>query len=114
MLFERSGNGAFFPPESYRENALVSFGTHDVATFAGWWDQHDLAVKQALGMDPGETSEERHGALDALRRALRQRGRETVHLVWGARTLAGTPSQLVGKSVRRLPGRRNPGDSPGT
>ena len=56
MLFERSGDGAFFPPESYRENALVSFGTHDLATFAGWRDQHDLAVKQALGMDPGETS----------------------------------------------------------
>src|SRR5262245_24840205 len=114
MLFERSNSGAFFPPESYRENALVSFGTHDVATFAGWRDQHDLAVKRALGMDPGETSEERHGALDALRRAVRQRGLETADFVSVARYLADTPSRLLIISMEDVLGMRNQVNLPGT
>jgi 4-alpha-glucanotransferase len=114
MLFERSGDGAFFPPESYRENALVSFGTHDLATFAGWRDRHDLAVKQALGIDPGETSEERHGALDALRRALRQRGLETADFVSVARYLADTPSRLLVISMEDVLGIRNQVNLPGT
>jgi 4-alpha-glucanotransferase len=114
MLFERSGNGAFFPPESYRENALVSFGTHDVATFAGWRDQHDLAVKRALGMDPGETSEERHGALDALRHALQERGLESADFASVARYLADTPSRLLVVSMEDILGIRNQVNLPGT
>jgi 4-alpha-glucanotransferase len=114
MLFERSGNGAFFPPESYRENALVSFGTHDVATFAGWRDQHDLAVKRALGMDPGETSEERHGALDALRHALQERGLESADFASVARYLADTPSRLLVVSMEDILGIRHQVNLPGT
>src|SRR5262244_1457633 len=114
MLFERSANGAFFPPESYRENALVSFGTHDVATFVGWRDQHDLAVKQALGIDPGETTEERYGALDALRQALRQRGLETPDFASVAKYLADTPSRLLVISMEDVLGMRNQVNLPGT
>src|SRR4029078_2502648 len=66
MLFERGHDGAFAAPERYRENALVSFGTHDLPTFAGWKDQHDLAVKEGLGIDPGETRAERPAATDAM------------------------------------------------
>jgi 4-alpha-glucanotransferase len=114
MLFERSGNGAFFPPRSYRENALVSFGTHDVATFAGWRDQHDLAVKQALGMDPGETGEQRHGALDALRHALHQHGLGTADFPAVARYLADTPSRLLVISMEDVLGVRDQVNLPGT
>jgi 4-alpha-glucanotransferase len=114
MLFERSGNGVFLPPERYRENALVSFGTHDVATFAGWRDQHDLAVKRELGMDPGETSEERHRALDALRHALQQRGLETADFASVARYLADTPSRLLVVSMEDVLGIRNQVNLPGT
>jgi 4-alpha-glucanotransferase len=114
MLFERSGNGTFFPPESYRENALVSFGTHDVATFAGWRDQHDLAVKGALGIDAGETSEERHGALAALRHALQQRGLETGDFASVARYLADTPSRLLIISMEDILELRNQVNLPGT
>jgi 4-alpha-glucanotransferase len=114
MLFERSGNGVFFPPESYRENALVSFGTHDVATFAGWRDQHDLAVKRALGMDAGETSEERQGALDALRHTLQQRGLETADFASVAKYLADTPSRLLVVSMEDVLGIRNQVNLPGT
>jgi 4-alpha-glucanotransferase len=115
MLFERSANGAFFPPESYRENALVSFGTHDLATFVGWRDQHDLAVKQALGIDPGETTEERYGALDALRHALRQRGLETAaDFASVAKYLADTPSRLLVISIEDILGIRDQVNLPGT
>jgi 4-alpha-glucanotransferase len=115
MLFERSANGAFFPPESYRENALVSFGTHDLATFVGWRDQHDLAVKQALGIDPGETMEERYGALEALRHALRQRGLETAaDFASVAKYLADTPSRLLVISIEDILGIRDQVNLPGT
>jgi 4-alpha-glucanotransferase len=115
MLFERSANGAFFPPESYRENALVSFGTHDLATFVGWRDQHDLAVKQALGIDPGETTEERYGALEALRHALRQRGLETAaDFASVAKYLADTPSRLLVISIEDILGIRDQVNLPGT
>ena len=114
MLFERSGSGAFFPPENYRENALVSFGTHDVATFAGWRDQHDLAVKQALGLDAGETGEQRHGALEALRQALHQHGLQTEDFTAVARYLADTPSRLLVISMEDVLGLRDQVNLPGT
>jgi 4-alpha-glucanotransferase len=114
MLFERSGAGVFFPPQSYRQNALVSFGTHDIATFAGWRDHHDLAVKQALGMDPGETGEQRHGALDALRQALQRHGLKTADFAAVARYLADTPSRLLVISVEDVLGVRDQVNLPGT
>src|SRR5262249_51813550 len=70
MLFERLAGGDFCPPESYREMALVTFATHDLPTYAGWREKHDLAVKRALDVAPGETDDERQGALSALSRAL--------------------------------------------
>ncbi|HET9814345.1 MAG TPA: 4-alpha-glucanotransferase [Xanthobacteraceae bacterium] len=114
MLFERSGSGAFFPPENYRENALVSFGTHDIATFAGWRDRHDLAVKQAIGLDAGETGEQRHGALEALRQALHQHGLQTEDFTAVARYLADTPSRLLVISMEDVLGLRDQVNLPGT
>jgi 4-alpha-glucanotransferase len=114
MLFERSDDGSFFPPENYRENALVSFGTHDVATFAGWSDQHDLAVKRALGIDPGETSEQRRGGLNALHHALRQHGLETADFGSVAKYLADTPSRLLVISMEDVLGIRDQVNLPGT
>jgi len=114
MLFERAGDGAFFPPESYRENALVAFGTHDVATFAGWKDRHDLAVKRALGIDPGETNEQRQGALEALCHVLRQRGLETADFASVERYLADTPSRLLVISMEDILGIRDQVNLPGT
>ncbi len=114
MLFERAADGAFFPPESYRENALVVFGTHDVPTFAGWSDQHDLDVKRALAIDPGETSEQRHHALDALRHALKQRGLETANFASVARYLADARSRLLVISMEDVLGTRDQVNLPGT
>jgi 4-alpha-glucanotransferase len=114
MLFERSADGAFFPPEHYRENALVAFGTHDVPTFAGWRDQHDLAVKQALAIDAGETSEQRRAALEALRDALKQHGVDGGDFAAVARFLADAQSRLLVVSMEDVLGMKDQVNLPGT
>jgi 4-alpha-glucanotransferase len=114
MLFERSTNGAFVSPESYREDTLVTFGTHDVPTFAGWRDQHDLALKQALGIDAGETGGQRDAALEALRHALNQHGLENCDFVSVARFLADTRSRLLVISMEDVLGIKDQVNLPGT
>jgi 4-alpha-glucanotransferase len=114
MLFERGWDGTFSAPDNYRENALVTFGTHDVSTFAGWRDHRDLAVKRALGIDPGETSEQRQGAFHALDQALRQRGIEEADFPAVANFLAGTPSRLLVISLEDLLGITDQVNLPGT
>ena len=78
MLFERSPSGDFSPPESDPENAVVTFATHDLPTYAGWKEKRDMVVKQELGMETGETDEQRDAALEALRRALNEHGSEPI------------------------------------
>jgi 4-alpha-glucanotransferase len=114
MLFERSADGAFSPLESYRENALVVFSTHDLPTFAGWIERHDLAVKAALNIDPGETSAERDRAREALERSLRQRGIETTDFLAVMRYLAAAPSRLLVVSMEDALGAREQVNLPGT
>jgi 4-alpha-glucanotransferase len=70
LLFERNRDGSFKRPEDFGRNALVTFSTHDLPTFTGWVSGHDLVVKRALGMDPGESDEDRYHAVGALWRAL--------------------------------------------
>jgi 4-alpha-glucanotransferase len=92
----------------------VTFGTHDVSTFAGWRDHRDLIVKQALGMDPGETSEQRHGAFHALNQALRQHGIEGTDFPAVAKFLADTPCRLLMISLEDLLGITDQVNLPGT
>jgi 4-alpha-glucanotransferase len=95
MLFERAFDGSFLPPESYRENALVTFSTHDLATFAGWKRGHDLAVKRALNIDPGETDEQRAAAHLALQGVLSTPGAAALDFPSVARFLARAPARLL-------------------
>jgi 4-alpha-glucanotransferase len=95
MLFERTPDGSFRAPEDYRENALVTFATHDLPTFAGWTQRHDLAVKTGLGLDPGESDEDRALALAALRDALSRRGIGSLDFVSVTQYLAAAPSRLL-------------------
>jgi 4-alpha-glucanotransferase len=114
MLFERTAGGAFAAPESYRENALVTFATHDLPTFAGWRVHRDLAVKRALNIDPGESDDDRHRALEALREALARRGIETTDFAAVARYLADAPSRLLVISMEDLLSVREQVNLPGT
>jgi 4-alpha-glucanotransferase len=96
MLFERAPDGSFLPPERYRENALVAFSTHDLATFAGWTSGHDLTIKRALHMDPGETDQQREQARVALHGALSAAtGAADLDFPAIAQFLAQTPARLL-------------------
>jgi 4-alpha-glucanotransferase len=114
MLFERAEGGAFLPPDSYRENALVTFSTHDLATFAGWMTGHDLAVKRALAMDPGESDEQRAAARAALRSALSAHGAPDIDFVAVARYLAQTPARLLVVAIEDALGIREQANVPAT
>lgn len=71
MMFERDGSGGFLGVDHYGEKSLVTFNTHDLASFAGWREAGDLALKQSLGIDPGESIEARHHARQMLSDVLR-------------------------------------------
>jgi 4-alpha-glucanotransferase len=102
MLFERSGDGQFTPPEAYRDKAVVAFGTHDTPTFAGWHQALDLQVKRTLQIEPGETKEERVRALAALRGNLDARGIHALDFLSVAKYLAHAPSRLLLISLEDL------------
>jgi len=100
VLFERNWDGSFRRPEEYPERAIATLNTHDLPTFAGWMSGHDLKTKRAIGVDPGETDDERHHSRVTFCAALaaatcRQRiGFEEV-----AAFLAATPTRLVSVAV---------------
>jgi 4-alpha-glucanotransferase len=114
MLFERGADGSFHAPESYRENALVTFATHDLPTFAGWLERHDLAVKRELSIDPGETDDERRDAHAALWNALSKRGMQALDFLSVVNYLASTPSRLLVISMEDALGIADQVNVPGT
>jgi 4-alpha-glucanotransferase len=95
LMFERRDDGSFKSPGEYRKTALASFNTHDLPTFAGWLSAHDFAVKRDLGIDPGESLEDRRRAWDQLRAAVEAQGSPSLDFPAVARYLAATPSRLV-------------------
>jgi 4-alpha-glucanotransferase len=95
LLFERRDDGSFKNPPEYKANALASFSTHDLPTFAGWSIGHDLEVKRALAIDPGETDAQRSTALRRLRHALDQHNSGMLDFAGVMRYLAATPTRLV-------------------
>ena len=74
MMFERDDHGAFRGIDHYAANALVTFNTHDLSTYAGWRSFSDLKLKRSLGIDPGESDEARWHALAMLTDMLRHHG----------------------------------------
>ncbi len=114
MLFERTHGGAFADAESYRENALVTFATHDMPTFAGWRGYRDLTVKRALNIDPGESDADRQRALDAIGQALARRGITATDFAAVAKYLADAPSRLVVLSMEDLLAVKEQVNLPGT
>ena len=50
MMFERDDGGSFRHIDHYLTNALVTFNTHDLSTYAGWRSFGDLKLKRSLGV----------------------------------------------------------------
>src|ERR1700676_1681433 len=74
MMFERGNPGQFRDLDHYASNALVTFNTHDLSTYAGWRSFSDLALKRSLGIAPGESDDARWHALAMLTGVLRHHG----------------------------------------
>jgi 4-alpha-glucanotransferase len=114
MMFQRAADGGFIAPDHYSRNALVTFATHDLPTFAGWMSGQDLSVKRALGMDPGETEEDRTAAREALGAAMRWRGLDQLDYRSVTKFLAETPSRFLVVSAEDALGLVDQVNVPGT
>lgn len=114
MMFERSQNGDFHPQKNYRQNALVTFNTHDLPTFTGWMTTHDLQEKKRLGLEAGETEDERKVAQAALRKALRVEHPKSCDFSAAAAYLAATPARLLAVSVEDVFDVKDQPNIPGT
>jgi len=114
MMFERDDHGSFRNIDHYLTNALVTFNTHDLSTYAGWRSFGDLKLKRSLGIDPGETDEARWHALAMLDDVLRHHAIDRNDLYSVANFLARTKSRLLAVSLEDLLGVVDQPNIPGT
>lgn len=97
MQFERDEDGRFRSANEYHDRALATFGTHDLAPFAAWVTGSDLAAKRQIGIDPGETEQERYQAVESLSAVVKasETERRTPAFLDIAEFLGAGPSRLV-------------------
>lgn len=114
MMFERDGDGSFRDSSRYIPNALVTFNTHDLPTFAGWSGFSDLVLKRSLGLDPGESDDSRRYAIAQLREALQREGVSHADFTGVVEFLARTPSRLMAIALEDLLGVVEQPNIPGT
>lgn len=114
MLFEREHDGRFKGPDRFSGNALVTFNTHDLSSFAGWRSGHDRRVKQSLAIDPGESEEERHRAIALLLEALAGNGIHAADFPAVMAYLSRTPSRILSVAIDDILGVVEQVNVPGT
>ena len=114
MMFERDDHGRFRGVDHYKPNALVTFNTHDLSTYAGWRGFSDLELKRSLGIDPGESDDARWHALAMLTDVLRHHAIDRDDLYAVAGFLARTRSRLLAISLEDLLGVVDQPNIPGT
>jgi 4-alpha-glucanotransferase len=114
MLFERERDGSFRRAEYYPERAIATFNTHDLPTFAGWISGHDLKVKRAISVDPGETDAEREVSHAHLRAAVAANGGRSIGFDDVVSFLAATPARLVSIALEDVLGVADQINVPGT
>jgi 4-alpha-glucanotransferase len=114
MMFERDDHGSFRGIDHYAANALVTFNTHDLSTYAGWRSFSDLRLKRSLGIDPGESDDARWQALTKLNDVLCHNGIDNHDLYAVASFLARTKSRLLTISLEDLLGLIDQPNIPGT
>jgi 4-alpha-glucanotransferase len=114
MMFERDDHGKFRDIDHYSSNALVTFNTHDLSTYAGWRSFSDLKLKRSLGIDPGESDDARRYALEMLSDALRHHAIHHQEISAVVSFLARTKSRLLAISLEDLLGVIDQPNIPGT
>ncbi|MDH2386292.1 4-alpha-glucanotransferase [Bradyrhizobium sp. CER78] len=114
MMFETDDQRVFRNADYYLPNALVTFNTHDLSTYAGWRSFSDLKTKRALGIDPGETDQGRWDALGHLDDVLRRHDIHHNDFYSVASFLARTRSRMMAVSMEDLLGIVEQPNIPGT
>jgi 4-alpha-glucanotransferase len=114
MMFEREDHGPFKSLDQYLANALVTFNTHDLSTYAGWRSFGDLKTKRTLGIDPGESDDARWHALAMLDDLLCGNGIDKNDLYAVTNFLARTPSRLLAIGLEDFLGVVDQPNIPGT
>jgi 4-alpha-glucanotransferase len=114
MMFQRDDHGRFRGVDEYSPNALITFNTHDLSTYAGWRSFSDLKLKRSLGIDPGESDDARWHALGELDAVLRQHDIHRNDFYAVASFLSRTKSRLMTLALEDLLGVIDQPNIPGT
>ena len=123
LNFERDG-ASFKPPAAYPRKALAAVATHDLPTFAGWWQGLDTHLREIhSGADADQVARERQERASDLRefsRALAHEGIAQTESVSDAapldlafRYIAKTPCMLVALQLEDILGDTNQANLPG-
>ncbi|HUP98314.1 MAG TPA: malto-oligosyltrehalose synthase [Usitatibacter sp.] len=100
LLFERDGT-RFKAAAEYPRRALVAWSTHDLPTFAGWWQEEDLRIRAAVGQMDGNMVAQQRGDRASARAALVELlAREG--LLDGAHATDGPADDALGEAVQAL------------
>ena len=129
LLFERDDEG-FIAPRDYPRSALVCLSTHDLPTFLGWWDGHDVELRAEFGLIGAEAAVEQSEIRETERRQLLDDLADAGLLAKDAtsesdpagpalvvavhRHLARTPSRLFAARLEDMVGEREPVNLPST
>jgi (1->4)-alpha-D-glucan 1-alpha-D-glucosylmutase len=134
LYFAHGEQGEFKPPSAYPRDAVVSVGTHDLATLKGFWVGADIDAREALSAIPQPEQRyaqnvERTGARRQLLQALQREGLlpqgvDPYHAAHGEWTpelalallhfLARAPSKILLVAMEDLLGQREQVNLPGT
>jgi (1->4)-alpha-D-glucan 1-alpha-D-glucosylmutase len=134
LYFAHDEKGEFKPPSAYPRDAVVSVGTHDLATLKGFWVGADIDAREALAAIPQpeqryaqnvERTGVRRQLLQALQReGLLPHGVDPYHVAHGEwspelalallRYLARTPSKILLVALEDVFGQREQVNLPGT
>ena len=96
LLFEKDAAGEFVSPSAYPREALTCLSTHDLPTWRGYWEGHDVALRRRFGLcvDFDKESANREREKARLRQALEREGFDTSAAAAHA-FLARTPCKLL-------------------
>jgi 4-alpha-glucanotransferase len=112
MMFEQDA-ATFHAPDTYPRQALSTFSTHDMPTFAGWRGGKDIELMRTLGLPAAETADQRAATVRRLGQMLAQRREELCYdAIIGF--LFRTPSRLLAVALEDLMGLERQINVPGT
>ena len=124
LPFERGDGGSFKRPADYPRGALAAMTTHDLPTFAGWWQGLDVDLRETFAIyDPATAARERESRRTEIGHfceALHSEGllatpETPAHAPFeaGLRYLARTTSMLAGVQLEDVVGDLNQANLPG-